>query len=168
MRIRPLTELDLPIRVEWMNDPRVYTNMGFTPPITLEGTKQWFKNNQGNNNRIDLTYLDESNNVVGFCGLTHIDWATRQGETYSFISPNFQSQGHGTNQARMLIDYAFSNLKLNKLTSHIDETNRVSCRVREKLGFKLEGIIRQDKLLNGSLIDRYYYGLLASDVNTSK
>lgn len=168
MNIRPIIKDDLPIRVEWMNDPRVYTNMGFAPPITLEGTEKWFKSIQGNNNRIDLTYLDDCETIIGFGGITNIDWTTKQGEIYNFLNPLSQHKGLGTILQRMLVNYAFNNLSLNKLTSHIDEQNMASRRVKEKLGFKLEGIIRQDKLLNGSLIDRYYYGLLASDVNTSK
>ena len=154
---------DLPTRVEWMNDPRIYTNMGFTPPITLENTIAWFEKNQRLDNRIDVTYLDDNGNIVGFGGISLIDKVLQCGETYTFISPDFHHKGLGTHANQLLIDYGFNHLKLNKIVSHVDEPNIASRKVREKLGFKLEGIIRQSKMLNGKLIDRYHYGLLRSE-----
>ena len=160
MKIRRIEESDLPIRVSWMNNPIIYANMGFTPPITLENTIQWYKRNLTRDDRIDVTYLDEEDRIVGFGGITQIDWRLRRGETYTFISPEHLHQGIGTHANQLLISYAFNVLQLNKISSHVDGPNMASRRVREKLGFKLEGIIRDEKLLNNQLIDRYYYGLL--------
>lgn len=134
--------------------------MGFTPPITLDNTIQWYNRNLTRDDRIDVTYLDDDNEIIGFGGITQIDWRLRRGETYTFISPDRHHQGIGTHVNQLLIDYAFNVLQLNKISSHVDKPNIASRRVREKLGFKLEGIIRDEKLLNGELIDRYYYGLL--------
>ena len=160
MKIRRIEIGDLETRVKWMNNPVIYANMGFTPPITLENTIKWYNKNLSLENRIDVTYIDDNNNIVGFGGITNIDPILRCGETYTFISPDFHGKGFGTHANQLLIDYAFNTLKLNKIISHVDEPNIASRRVREKLGFKLEGIIRDAKILNGALIDRYYYGLL--------
>ena len=160
MEIRAFEKGDIPIRVEWMNDPDIYMHMGFTPPITLENTIKWYEKNKEMKNRVDLTYLDFDNNIMGFGGIINIDWVVGKGETYTFINPRLHGKGLGTKVNRLLIKYAFDVLKLNKLCSHIDSSNIASRRVREKLGFKLEGIIRDEKIENGQLIDRYYYGLL--------
>ena len=163
MKIRRIEKGDLPTRVEWMNDPRIYMNMGFTPPITLENTIAWFEKNQKLDNRIDVTYLDDDGNIVGFGGIYLIDKTLGSGEAYMFIGPAYHKKGFGARGNGLLFDYAFNNLGLNKIISHVDDCNVASQKVWEKLGFKLEGIIRQSKMLNGKLIDRYHYGLLRSE-----
>ena len=48
LRLRPMTEDDLPAKVRWANDPRVNEWIGFAERINLEGTKRWFKGQQAN------------------------------------------------------------------------------------------------------------------------
>lgn len=58
---------------------------------------------------------------------------------------------------------------LNKIELYIAENNQGSCRVSEKLDFKLEGIIRESQKIEGQYINQKVYGLLYSEyVNTNK
>lgn len=159
---------DIETRVRWMNLPQIYANMGFTPPITIENTIAWYSKNLTSDNRIDVTYCDDNGDILGFGGVTQIDWDLGRGETYTFISPDKHHLGLGTKGNQLLIYISFRLLCLNKLSSHVDGPNIASRRVREKLGFKLEGVIRDEKRLNGELIDRYYYGLLNREYKPPK
>ena len=165
MKVRKIEKGDLETRIKWMNDPRIFQHMGFTPPITYENTLKWFEKNQNKDNRIDLTYLDDNNNIIGFGGITEIDWKLRNGEIYIFINPDLHGKGLGSKTFNLLLEIGFRKLKLNKLNSHIDASNIGSRKAHEKGGFKLEGILRDEKMLDGKYEDRCYYGVLNKEYN---
>ena len=163
MEIRRLQKEDLQTRVLWMNNPAIYTSMHFTLPITLESTEKWYANNIGNEKRADVVLL-EDDEIVAFAGITNIDFTLHKGESYTFVSPDMQGKGIGTRARKMVLDYAFGELGLNKVYAYTNEDNIASCRLSEKLGFKLEGRFRQEYInKDGELKDRLYYGLLKEE-----
>ena len=125
---------------------------------------QLFANNIGNKQRSDLVLCDTNNVIVAFCGITNIDSKLRKGEIYTFVNPYEHHKGIGTIAKQLMIEYAFKNLNLNKVYSIVNEDNVPSSRINEKLGFKLEGRIRQDDVNeDGKFRDRLYYGLLQNE-----
>ena len=163
MEIRRLKIEDLPTRVDWMNSPEIYKSMHFEVPVSLEKTEQWFKNNIGNEKRIDMVVTD-GNEIVAFCGITSIDNSLMKGESYTFVHPNKKGMGIGTIARTLLLNYVFDKLKLNKVYCFTNEDNFGSCHLSEKLGFKLEGRFRKEYLTqDGEWKDRLYYGLLKEE-----
>lgn len=116
-----------------MNNTVTYELMGFKPPITLRKTIACYEKNKLIDSRIYVTYVDNNGTIIGFGGITNIDWNARKGDTYTFISLDIHCKGIGTAVNRLLISYAFRDLHLNKICSYIDGTNYASRRVREKL-----------------------------------
>lgn len=165
MEIRRLQKEDLAIRVEWMNNPLIYSSMHIELPVTLEKTVAWFEKNTGNKTRADMVVY-EDDEILSFCGITNIDPIIGKGESYDFVNPNKLGQGIGTVARRLLYSYAFSSngLNLNKVFGFTNEDNIGSVRVLEKLGFTLEGRFRQEYLTEkGELKDRLYFGVLKSE-----
>ena len=72
MLIRKIEKSDLQLRVDWMNNPKIYSSMHFDLPVLLENTVRWFENNQTNNHRSDVCFV-EKDEIVAFGGLTSID-----------------------------------------------------------------------------------------------
>lgn len=70
--VRRLTKEDLQLRVDWMNDIKVYSSMHFEVPVMLDNTIRWFENNSENPKRADLTFT-ENGETVAFGGLTGIN-----------------------------------------------------------------------------------------------
>lgn len=146
-----------------MNNPAIYSSMHFDIPITLENTIRWYNKNQGNDNRADMAIID-GEKVVAFCGITSIDHQVKKGESYYFVHPELKGKGIGTIALSLMLSYAFCNLKLNKVYLFINEDNIPSYRLAEKLGFKLEGRLREEYLTIGNEYkDRLYYGLLKQE-----
>lgn len=56
MIVRRLTKEDLQLRVNWMNNPKVYSSMHFETPVLMDNTIRWFENNIGNHKRADLAF----------------------------------------------------------------------------------------------------------------
>lgn len=165
MIIRRIQKEDLPTRVAWMNNPKVYSSMHFDVPILLENTIKWYENNLQKSNRLDITILDEDE-IVAFGGYTSIDSKVGKAETYLFADPIKQHRGIGTRAKMLMCQYGFEKLRLNKLYFVANEDNYPIIRVNEKCGFIQEGRLRKEYVASdGTLKDMLYYGLLKEDWN---
>lgn len=71
--------------------------------------------------------------------------------------------GYATEAGRALLQWAFTTLDLNRVQAEADTRNTASGRVLEKLGFLLEGTLREDCIVNGDVSDSWVYGLLRRD-----
>lgn len=165
MTHRKLQVEDLKTRVEWMNNPKVYSTMHYDVPVLLENTIRWFENNQMNNNRADVVF-EENGQLLAMGGLTNINRKTNKAELYVFVNPNLQKGGLGTQATKLLCKYGFDQLNLNKIYLETNEDNLIARRVYEKCGFQQEGNHREEyKTKNGEFIGRIYMGLLKKEFN---
>lgn len=165
MTLRELDLGDLQIRVEWMNNPKVYNSMHFDIPVRLDNTIRWFENNQSKENRVDVAFV-EGDQLLAMGGLTNIDRDTSKAELYIFVNPHLQSGGIGTQATKLLCKYGFEVLELNKIYLETNEDNLAAQRVYKKCGFQLEGLLRQEYRTNqGIWRNRLYYGLIKGELN---
>ena len=169
IRLRKLQNSDLPLRVKWMNRPEVYKTMHFVPPISIETTLAWFEKNKSTKNRIDVVFEDENNGqIVAMGGLTSIDYSVRKAEFYVFVNPDAQRLGYGTKATYLLCKYGFEILQLHKIYLFTNESNLGARRTYEKIGFVLEGQMREECIDGEVYEDRLYYGLLASELDKDR
>ena len=163
MIIRRLEKGDLETRVEWMNNPLIYSSMHFEVPILMERTLQWYESNLTNDKRFDVTVLEDGE-IVAFGGFTSINREIGKAETYLFASPFQLHKGIGTRAKKLICEFGFKELGLNKIYFITNEDNYASIRVNEKCGFKLEGRLRKEYLTkDGEFKDRLYFGLLKEE-----
>lgn len=146
-----------------MNRPEVYQTMHFTPPISIETTKAWFEKNKASSNRVDVAFEEENGRIVAMGGLTGIDYSVRKAEFYVFVNPDAQRCGYGTQATKQLCRYGFDVLQLHKIYLFTNETNTGARKTYEKVGFKLEGCMRDERIDGENYEDRLYYGLLATE-----
>ena len=86
----------------------------------------------------------------------HIGW--------TWIGHKFQGTGLNVNMKFLMLQYAFETLEFEKVEFRIDERNKKSRRAVEKLGAKLEGILRKDKLMkDGFRRSTCCYGILKEE-----
>ncbi len=163
MIIRRLVKGGLEARVEWMNNPLIYSSMHFEVPIMMERTLQWYESNLTNDKRFDVTVLEDGE-IVAFGGFTSINREIGKAETYLFASPFQLHMGIGTRAKKLICEFGFKELGLNKIYFITNEDNYASIRVNEKCGFKLEGRLRKEYLTkDGEFKDRLYFGLLKEE-----
>ena len=72
-------------------------------------------------------------------------------------------RGYAFEAASALLPFAFNELKLHRLFADCDPRNEASCRLVQKLGFKLEGIHRENYWLKGEWCNTAIYAMLDSD-----
>lgn len=99
--------------------------------------------------------IDKNNSVV------HIGW--------TWIGHHFQGTGLNINMKFLMLQYAFEVLQFQKVEFRIDERNEKSKKAVEKLGAKLEGILRSNVILkDGYRRNTCCYGILNSEWTSIK
>ena len=97
---------------------------------------------------------------IGWCGLTKWDPVHRSASLGYCLDDAAWGHGYATEAARALLQWGFDTLDLNRVQAEADTRNTASARVLEKLGFLLEGTLREDCVVNGDVSDSWVYGLL--------
>lgn len=170
LKARLLEEVDLPLRVAWFNDPRIYRNMPIEVPVSLANTRQWFTDNRMNPRRWDFAFVNccsgqpgDSETVVAMGGLTSILQKDRRAELYILVGPEHQGKGVGTQCTIWLANFGFGTLGLHRVYLYTLEENQKAKQMYERLGFVLEGLLRQHTFHLGDWADRNVMGLLRAD-----
>ncbi|MFC4558442.1 GNAT family N-acetyltransferase [Virgibacillus kekensis] len=103
------------------------------------------------------------NNLAGVIGFNNFDWSNEIGYIGYWLGTDFQGKGIMTRAVNGLIDYAFHSLGLNRIEIRAAYGNRRSRAIPERLGFQIEGQIRQAEWLYDHYVDHVVYGMLASE-----
>ncbi len=114
------------------------------------------------NNGFDLT-INYNNKIVGGIGLHKIDHMNKATSIGYWLSSNNEGQGLMTKSAKALCNYCFNELELNRIEIACATDNLKSQNITKRLGFKLEGTLRQKEIVNGEYFDHYLFSLLKNE-----
>ena len=127
--------------VERVNAPR---SVGEPPHVTLAITQ-----------RSDPT-------LIGLCGLV-LRPEAEEAEVWYVLREASWGRGLMTEAAGAVVDHGFRDLALHRIWASCLPENPASARVLEKLGFRREGVLRENLRIQGEWRDSYLYGLLADE-----
>lgn len=97
--------------------------------------------------------LECGHEPVGLVELVEINHIHRRAEFQIIIAPAHQGKGYATTATALAMDYAFTVLNLYKLILIVDCENSRAVHVYKKLGFKEEGIMRNEFFVDGEYRD---------------
>jgi ribosomal-protein-serine acetyltransferase len=100
---------------------------------------------------------------AGVIGMHKINWLNRKVEVGYWLGQAFQGKGIMTDACRGVVTYAFRELDLNRVEIHCATENEKSSAIPRRLGFTLEGTVRQGQLLDGHYHDLLLFGMLKRD-----
>jgi RimJ/RimL family protein N-acetyltransferase len=98
--------------------------------------------------------------LVGNVSLKNVSHMMKYAEIGYGVAEAYQGKGIATGAVKLLIEMAFRQSDLRKLTAYVHDKNLASCRVLEKLGFKREGLLREHYIINGVPENELLFGLL--------
>jgi [ribosomal protein S5]-alanine N-acetyltransferase len=102
--------------------------------------------------------------LIGYADLADINtFEARASLGYAIGNSSLWGQGLGFLGAKLMLELAFENLKLERVTAEVNAANTRSLRVLEKLGFKLEGVLRQHETYCGVRGDVHLFGMLREE-----
>ncbi|WP_411348186.1 GNAT family N-acetyltransferase [Paenibacillus sp. WLX2291] len=107
-----------------------------------------------------IWYKDQLAGIIGF---HEINWNHRSVGIGYWLGESFQGNGLITSALRAMLDYAMLELNLHRVEIRCATANKRSRAVPERLGFILEGIIREAELLPSGYVDHAVYGMLQQE-----
>lgn len=160
IEIRKFLSEDIEKKIEWINNPANNKYLHYALPLEYEKTLAWYEKIKYNDNRIDATIL-YSGIPVGLIGLIGIDYTNKKAEYYICMGEEtYKGKGIAGIASKMFIEYAFDELKLNKVYLYTEEDNIIAQKLFEKIGFSKEGLLVSDLIYNGREVNRYVYGIV--------
>ncbi len=144
--LRPLEERDMPAYVAGINDTDVGAMAGYGFPPSVDQATEWLHQvtahggarqgfffavcELGDDRFIGTTWLKELNLLHG------------NAELAIFMDRDHVGSGWGTEAQRVLLDFAFRTIGLERVYLTVSAANARAIRSYEKVGFQLEGRMR--------------------------
>lgn len=104
--------------------------------------------------RVDLrlhVFHKDSGRFLGSSGLHRIDWALRRFEIGYWLRTSETGRGYMTEAVAGITDFAARELAANRIEIRCDVRNARSRAVAERLGFRLDGVLRGEALDSAGL-----------------
>ena len=85
---------------------------------------------------------------------------SRSAEMGYYIGKLYWGKGYATEAVRQTVKYVFENSDILRIFAEPFARNVASCRVLEKAGFSLEGVLRRNAVRNGEVLDMKMYAVV--------
>ena len=163
--LRPPTDDDVGARFALGNFPEIHRMLGGEPAdfrqLTEDGAKAW----------VDMLarerhawVIEFEGSLVGSIRLSNLNPADRRATLLiGILDPDSLGKGIGTEAMRLVAAHAFDTLKLNRIFVRVISYNERAVAAYEKLGFKVEGRLREAAFIGGTYYDDLMMGLLARE-----
>jgi RimJ/RimL family protein N-acetyltransferase len=147
-------------------DPEVWTWLSSQQPISEAEMSKYITAALADPDRVAWAQVDiATGRAVGTTSYYHIDPVHRSVAIgYTWLGKPWWRTGMNNEAKLLLLSRAFDELGALRVTWHTDAGNHRSQTAIERLGAKLEGVIRHHRIRpDGTLRDSYWYGMIASD-----
>lgn len=135
----------------WRNDPEMRKYFREWKDISKDMQEKWYLS-KGNNSDPNHVYFQimtkQDQDLIGCCGLHYVDWRLRSAEFGVFLCNEARGTGCGFDSLKTLFDYGFREMNLHKIWCEVYDNN-VSVKLYRKLGFKDDGIMRDNYFCDG-------------------
>lgn len=170
IRLRALDEGDLERTRVWVNDPEVARLVNRVAPVTAPEQRDWFQRVTGDTHQVifAIEILADTKHI-GNCGLKGIDARSHKAELWMYLgNRDVWGKGYGTEACRALCRYGFERLNLHRIHLYTPAYNERAVALYEKVGFKTEGVLREEVFQEGQYHDAVVMGILRNEFQSGK
>ena len=165
VQLRNLQLEDIPTVLEWSKDTEFCLANEWSLELTEERIRtHWtgiIAEARDDLIRKGITFEGQ---LVGYADLADINhFEARANLGYAIGNSSLWGRGLAFEGAKLMLELAFVDLKLERVTGEVNSANTRSLRVLEKLGFKLEGVFRQHETYRGVRGDVHWFGMLREE-----
>ena len=166
--LRPLEKTDLPIVAGWfqdVDDLAAFDRLTRVP-LGLDACERAWEGSLGNapaSGRCWFKVEAETGNAVGIVGLEGISPVNRDAVIPLFVEKAARRTGIGIRAVALVLDLGFRQLGLNRITSYYRADNEKSRKLTTRLGFEVEGRMREAWFADGRHFDMLAVGLLRNE-----
>ena len=159
--MRKLELKDANKMMETLNDKSVTSTMRISlRSFSLDECKSYILNSNKDNKNIDFAITDESDNWVGTISLKNIDYSKKEAEYAIITSKDVHGKGYSQKATKEILEYAFNELKLDKVYLYVSVNNIRANKFYQKVGFIFDRCEKSGLKLGNEYQDiNWYYAL---------
>lgn len=158
---------DAPDLVEAINNKKILDNLrdGLPYPYTVKDGEEFITAmlaaDRESTYAFAITVDDKAVGSIGVfrCGNIH----SRTAEMGYYIAEPYWGQGIGSAAVSQVCSHIFATTDIMRIFAEPFSYNTASCRILEKAGFQLEGILRRNAVKNGQVLDMKMYAIIKPD-----
>jgi len=162
IKLIPITEADQEFLLELRSNKKICDTIIYEPK-NIEQQLQWFKNINNAEYFCIWAILkpppEDSPVRVGFIGLFDIHNVHRRAKWTMRIHPNFWRRGYARESMKLLFNYAFNHLNLNKVTGDCFAHNEAEVNNLRTAGFTEEGVWKEHYFHQGQYRDAINFSM---------
>jgi RimJ/RimL family protein N-acetyltransferase len=169
VRLRPWQPDDAATIARIVVDPEVPRWTYLPRGMTEDRARSWIGRGHeaaATGDGLPLAIVDaRSGSVLGNVGLAQVDARMATGEVFWWLDAAARGRGTATTAVRLLCGWTFDELGLARLAARVEPRNAASVAVAERVGFRLEGVLRSAEPAKDGVgrIDLGVWSLLATD-----
>jgi RimJ/RimL family protein N-acetyltransferase len=167
VRLRPLSRACIDDQLRWNADPEVrhFLHRSEDPPELLSraALEKRVEAVLADPGELRFTIETREGRAIGDIGLLGIHPHGRAELSILIGEKDCWSCGYGADAIRCLLDFAFRELGLRRVTLIADADNARGIRCYEKCGFRHEGVLRAHRLRHGKPLDMVAMGVLREE-----
>jgi RimJ/RimL family protein N-acetyltransferase len=162
--LRPMSADDAEAFFASLADDESTRLTGTHQSFTFEQIQQWAASRQATDDRLDLSIFDrETDEWVGELAITDWDADNHSCSFRIAIGPNGRNRGLGSEAIRLIVDYVFEHLPINRIGLEVFAFNPRAIHVYERCGFTREGVIRSALYWDGEYHDAISMSILREE-----
>ncbi|MFY0312701.1 GNAT family N-acetyltransferase [Leisingera sp. D0M16] len=172
-QLRPLETADLATAADWLQNIADLARFDRSTriPLTASGIEQaWgpIGDAGANAGKCWFALTEEGGELCGIAGLENISAVNRDAVIAMLIEKSRRRQGIGIRAMALLLDFAFRQIGLNRVTSYYRADNTRSEQLTARAGFATEGRMRAAWFAEGRFFDMITVGLLREEWDASR
>ncbi len=168
VRLRLMTDADMPAIVEAVQDPEIPRFTRVPRPYGEEDARRWQRTaSTGLGAGTDLpTLIVDANDgrLLGAVALHNLDPESGRCSAGYWVAAPERGRGVAGRALVLLCGFAFAELGAKRIELWIEPANASSLRVAETIGFHREGLLRSFMPISESRRDMLMYSLLPEDL----
>ncbi len=159
--LRRVVEEDYSTFLLWLNDPEIRINLAIRYTVDIAD----LKNRLSEGVYLSIIFEDK---LAGYVALKDISQLNQRAYLETVVGVQFRRMGVAKDALITLLNYAFGELNLHKVLLEVYEFNQSAYELYKKVGFVLEGRLRQNSFKMGKFYDLLIMGVLKEEFNNHK
>lgn len=158
--IRPIAIDDTDLVLKWRNSEKVVKNFIYRKEVTREDHINWIRN------KVEKGFVHQfivcsraDDKPIGVVYLQNFEEDCKKAESGIFLGEIY-GKGVGTEAYKLLLDYAFDELKLHKVVARVLADNEASIKLHLKTGYTQEAHLKDELFLDGKYEDLIMFGVI--------
>ncbi|ATF11269.1 N-acetyltransferase [Brevibacillus brevis X23] len=165
--LRKMTGEDVDVYHTWRNDVEVMRTTNPSMDVYTWEDTNGFVNQvilHASSSKSYMILDSQTNRPIGITSLIQIDLKNRNAECIIDIGEKeYWGKGYGREAMKLLLDYAFLEMNLHRVSLRVFSFNEKAIKLYERLGFKQEGVSRQFLFREGKWHGIVHMGILQQE-----